>query len=335
MSTGNYTLVFRPKVTVEKNVTLHSSGVETGGTIVVVAAGTLGFEVQSAATTTTIPGVPGVGGGGGGGITRAVSNFTVLNETVKVSLKQGELETIYLIIDNTGDKTLKLSVDPGTLKNMVFPGEDIFTLKPKKTKKLLLDVIARKDLKPDLYAGKLTIKGDKVERTIPFYIEVESKKALFDVKIDVPERYKKVLPGEDLYFAVEIYNLGEIGLVDVDIDYIVKDSENNVVVRDSETLAVETKTSFLKKIHIPLSATAGKYILYVKVTYDDSVALASETFEVTEFFFPTVHPTILLVLIATLVLIMNYVRVRAEELGLRKKRRRRRKKHQRKRRIRR
>ncbi len=319
MSTGSYRLVFKPKVTVNENVSLNPNGVQTGGALVVIPAGILNFNVQEVTTTTIAPG-PGVGGGGGGA--KKVSNFTIMNDSVKVSLKQGEVKTVYVIVENTGEKTLKLWVDMGSLDNIVFPEEDSFVLKPGETEKLLLDVVARKDMEPDLYAGKLTIKSVGIQRSIPFYVEVESKEALFDVKVDIPDKYKKVLPGEDVYFIVSIYNLNRIGLVDVNVEYIVKDLENNVILTDGEVKAVETEVSFFKNIHIPLTAVPGKYVLYVKVTYDDSVAIASETFEVTEFYFPIIHPTILLAIITAIVLLFAYLRREKKKLKRRKKRRR-------------
>ena len=84
--------------------------------------------------------------------------------------------------------------------------------------------------------GKIIVKVDGIKKEILIAIEVETKKPLFDVKVEIPSRFLYIMPGEELFAKVEIFNLGQIGSVDVAIDYIIKDREGNEILSEHETV---------------------------------------------------------------------------------------------------
>ncbi|MEK9207806.1 MAG: hypothetical protein AAB922_04940, partial [Patescibacteria group bacterium] len=57
---------------------------------------------------------------------------------------------------------------------------------------------------------------------------------------------------------------------------------NNTITTFSDTVAVETQTSFTKTIPIPKNTALGRYILYVTVTYNGKIASSSVSFDVVE-----------------------------------------------------
>ena len=49
---------------------------------------------------------------------------------------------------------------------------------------------------------------------------------------------------------------------------------------ESESLAVQTQTSFIKKMTTPQNIKLGDYAFYVRATYDGKIATASDNFKI-------------------------------------------------------
>ena len=163
-----------------------------------------------------------------------------------------------------------------------------FDLEAGESKIIRVDFIARENipsglsLSPGVYIGKIIVSSNKINQEILVAIEVESKQALFDVKVSVPYKFTEIRPGEELLAEVKAFNLGRTGLVDVKVEYTIKDFNNNIVLEESETLAIETQTSFVKRFSMPSNTKYGDYVLYIKIIYVDSVATSSTIFKVVE-----------------------------------------------------
>jgi len=231
------------------------------------------------------------GGGGGGGGTGAVvkekiPDFTVDKDLIKVVLKQGETQKEFLEIENTGETELDITIDLENLRDFViFSGgvsEYSFKLKvgEKQIVQLIFDI--SKDQKPGIYPGKLIIKGDGLQTVVTTIIEIESEKPLFDIEVNILEEFKEVIAGEGLLAEITLYNPKGIRLADVDVEYIVKDIDGTIIINEHEAVAVETRTSFIKRFTIPSSLKPGSYIFYAKVTYNGVVGSSSSLFEVVE-----------------------------------------------------
>ncbi|MCK4552811.1 hypothetical protein KAT80_01260 [Candidatus Pacearchaeota archaeon] len=221
--------------------------------------------------------------GGGGGSTRIEAekkDFSVDRESIKISLKQGETKKETIKIKNIGKETIKINLENPKLEKFLKISETEFELKPKEEKIITLDFLAREDTIPNLYLGSILIKKATLEEKILIAIEVESREALFDIKTEIPRKFLYVLPGEDLLAEIELYNLGEMGKVDAHLEYIIKNEQEEVIISEQDTLAVETRTNFIKTFKIPKDTEFGKYIFYVKVTYEGKVASASAWFNV-------------------------------------------------------
>ena len=218
---------------------------------------------------------------GGGGISTKKS-FTLSIEEIKVSLKQGQVVTKNIIITNDGTQSLIFTIENPTLRDFLKISETSFELNSGESKTIILDIIIREDTFPNLYIGKLIIKADGLEKEILVAVEIESSDALFDVTLEIPKRYLEVLPGEEILGEIKLYNLGELGRIDVKVEYIIKDENNNVVTTASDTIAVETQTSFIKSVLIPKNAKYGRHMFYVRITYNSKVASASTFFEIVE-----------------------------------------------------
>jgi len=90
-----------------------------------------------------------------------------------------------------------------------------------------------------------------------------------------------IAPGEFLPISVKLVNFGGGRRVDVIITYQILDSEERIVVQETETVAVETTASYIKNIQIPYSLSSGRYIASSHIKYKDQEVPATSQFEFT------------------------------------------------------
>jgi hypothetical protein len=240
------------------------------------------FTVYSSEETPVgvIPPPPGGGGGGGGVISR--KGFILSEDEIKVKLKQGTFLTKQVVITNLENKNLNFILNVSRVDNLIKLSEYTFTLKPKEIKVITLDILAREDVIPDLYIGEIIFKTDDgLQKNILTAVEIESASPLFDVKVEIPQKFLYVMPGEEVYAKIDLYNLGEIEKeVDVSMEYRILDWKGNEILRQQETIAVNTKISYIKTFRIPEDVQFGRYAIYVRASYNERLASASAWFNV-------------------------------------------------------
>jgi len=234
------------------------------------------------------PEVPGGIGVGGGAIVSMIfpkaADFTIDKDIVKVTLIPGETDTKLLEISNTGKTELTITANIENLgRFLMFPGglsQFTFELSPDETTTLQLNFFALEEQEPGIYPGKINLTSDSIERIVTIVVEVESKKPIFDIKVEIPLRYKEIYPGEEVVGELTLYNLERVGLVDVGLEYGIKDTSGNIIISDIETLAVETQKTITRSFYIPLDVESGYYVFFAKIRYDDSIGVGSEIFRV-------------------------------------------------------
>jgi len=245
----------------------------SGGTLIFnVTEFTVYSSEETPAETVTSP------SRGGGG--RTITSFSISPEDIKVKLKQGETELRGITITNNGNKKLSISIENPKLEDFLKISEKSFDLNPKESKSIVLDIFAREETAPDLYIGKLIVRGGGIEKEILVVIEVESEKALLDVSSKIPDKYKYILPGEEVLAETSLYNLAGTKKIDVFVEYIIFNDNGKEILNQHETITVETSASFSRSFIIPEDAELGRYFLYVKTTYKGLVASASSEFNV-------------------------------------------------------
>ncbi|MBI2451567.1 hypothetical protein HYV50_00645 [Candidatus Pacearchaeota archaeon] len=245
--------------------------------IISYSSGTLtfnvtGFSIYSAEETPGVSLSPSGGGGGGGGTIGVVKSIgkelSIDKEEIKVSLKQGETKREQFIIENTGEDELKIWINTSSLNEFLVVKLTQFTLRPNEKIVVFVDFFAPETTNPDLYLGKIFVSSGEIKKEILVSLEVESKKPLFDVEVEILKKDLSFEPGEEIIANIKIFNLGEIGRVDVGVRYVIKDGEGNVIIEELKTTAVETQINFVKTITIPEDAKPGKYVFYTKVEYN-------------------------------------------------------------------
>lgn len=88
----------------------------------------------------------------------------------------------------------------------------------------------------------------------------------------------KFSSGDFLSFSLKLVNFGSISRQDVTITYQITDSQNNEVYVSSETVAVDTTASFVKRIPLPDSLKSGLYTLSANLIYPGQQQVATSKF---------------------------------------------------------
>lgn len=99
----------------------------------------------------------------------------------------------------------------------------------------------------------------------------------FNVEIELPDSYKNVNPGTDVWFTIELLNLANSQRVDVTLNYDIINSNGDSIIHNSKTVAIETQASFVADLKIPENAMPGDYDINVVVnsTLGESTAKAA------------------------------------------------------------
>ncbi|MEK6842163.1 MAG: hypothetical protein AABX91_03375 [Nanoarchaeota archaeon] len=221
------------------------------------------------------------GGGGSGGVVYSVTDlFTLDKNEIKVSLNPGQVKTENIIITNPGKEIITVKIE-NLITDFVMRGEDVILLNPGESKVIPLYIIVKAETIPNLYLGKIIISSGSTKREILLAVEVESAGILLDVRAEILKDYKQILPGGEVLTEMRLFNLGGSDeRKDVLIEYIIKDYENHEIVKETESLAIETQATFIKRIKLPQDAILGNYVLYVRAVYSGKVASASDNFEI-------------------------------------------------------
>lgn len=233
------------------------------------------FTIYSAEETPTEGPTP---SGGGGAIAKI--DFSTNPESIEVKLKQGDSIEKNIIITNDGERDLNITIRSPNLENFIKISETNFILTKGETKTITLNIITKSDTIPDLYIGILVIESKELKKELVVAIEVVSKDILFDVGLEIPPKYLYIEAGENISATISIYNLGNTGGVNVELHTTILNSRGEKIIEESETVAVETKISFIRFFKLPEDIEDGRYVLYTRVIYDGKTASASAWFNI-------------------------------------------------------
>ena len=225
--------------------------------------------------------------------TRQISLYNEINETIKTSLSVMGLED-YLIIKNKS-----------------------FDLAPGKKKNVDVRIVAPEE--PGIYTGKIIVRGVK-RQEILVTLNVHTEELLFDIRVVIPDNFKKLAFGEKLQAQTTLIPMGDNIRLDVILNYLIKDFEGRTFLTESETMLIDEQKTFVKKFPTQNLPT-GNYILGLELEYPNGVATSSSHFEVVERALPTLidYRFILLVFgIGILVLIIIILLITRKHKNIKK-----------------
>lgn len=233
-------------------------------------------------------GSSGGGGGGGGTTTKPATQpmpekFDIDFSTASsgtLEAKQGEIKTFTF----NSQVTHKITVSEviGNSAKIIIESEPlILILNVGETKQIDINKDNINDFEINLLSiigGKAKFSLNKLEGAeIVAREEVAKKEALFDVKISIVNLFNIVKSGREVIAKIEVFNINNIGQVDVKVDYYLTSKGNNQtkLAEGSDTLAVEAVTSFVRSLIVPYDAKDGKYMFNINLKYKDSIMASS------------------------------------------------------------
>ena len=184
---------------------------------------------------------------------------------VKILVNGGSLKSFL-----KKDAISKFTINSSTVK---------VTLNPYENRVLDINIFADK---PGLYVGNLILRSDTIEKLIPVTIEIQSKRVLLNINLDIPEEFKEVLKGDKLKAQITMFKTLDKELVKVKVNYMIKDINGNDVLTESEYTVIGDQNSFVKEFDLPDTIKEGAYVLGAEVLYKDSFSVSSDSFNVKE-----------------------------------------------------
>jgi len=226
----------------------------------------------------------------------AETMFSLRTNLTNVQVNPGEEKNYGLWITNNIKYGITASVSVlGTGSNFINLEDKMVSIKEQSEKLVALYVKIPENTEPGVYTGDIIVTAEEKTQSLPFTITVSTRGSAY-IDVVVEAMTKRVGLNDTAKFHVMLYNLGFWKILDLNLDYLIKDFKTEkIMYRESETRSIQTSESFVK--NIPLSSinlTAGHYLFEINVKYDSRVVSATDDFEVIISFWTTENITILM-----------------------------------------
>ncbi len=225
------------------------------------------------------------------------------NLTKSFSIINQNLNKLYAVLESKSDFISPLSTE--------------IEVEPNSQKSFDLLILASDN---NLQTGSITIYGGKKEKIIPVIVTQNIENSNIGLSLDISTKFRKLVPGQELAGDLTIVNLNKTKL-DLEVEYVVKDLQNNEIVKTAEQLSVEREVKKTKKIGLPSFIGDGDYLLGVIVKVNGVVIESTAEFfsiskdgdvETSNQYAPSnlqVLVSIIIVILVSILLYMNYGRL--------------------------
>lgn len=240
-----------------------------------------GGEISVGGEDSFLTGIPPeeeeVSGGGGGGRNK-IYNFELNKGFFSVKMKKGENYQQEILVTNTGTEDLVINISILISKDFVFVESKSFLLKKGETKTIKFDMYVSEKENSEVYIGKIIFNYADIDRIVNFVLDVQDKVPLFDIKTTILKKY--VFPGGKVKANIFILNLGDLKNIDVELEYHVRDFDNNTYSSKKESFKINDSFEGEIFLETPKDIKIGDYIFYSKVSYKDITANSYDTFSI-------------------------------------------------------
>ncbi|MBT7568186.1 hypothetical protein HN630_04745, partial [archaeon] len=247
-------------------------------------------------------------GGGGGSVPAKLSGVEVDPAEFNIKKVVGIFDKREVTLSNTGEEELEIMPLLVGLEGIVGFDNNNFTIAAGKSEVFEFDVNVPEEV--GIYVGKLVFKAGYKILEVPFVLNANPEKSLFDIGVDIPDEYKRIDEGEKLKVQITLLQAALQEQMDVTLDYVIKDYDGGVYLRESETVAVFAQKSFTKEFQVH-EFPEGKYIIGATVTYPDGsaelVATASSQFDINQEFFSVNLDYVVIAILVAVILIFVFL----------------------------
>ena len=243
-------------------------------------SGTCQASCPSGATTSAGGGGGGGSGGRGGGRHETIEwphpSFSASTRSITFTLVLGASDKKQISVTNTGNTDLDLSIAvSGEAASLLSSDSRLFIAEGGSAQ---ITLQATSGTQPGASVGKVTISSGEVSKEVPVSIEVKIADVIFDVGLDLSR--PEIQQGKNLQTQITLFNLKEKE-TDVQVTYLIKDLDGNVLFQSDQSLKVQKQLSYRKEYNTQ-NLPGGTYVAIVEVLYKNGFAVSSQTFTITE-----------------------------------------------------
>jgi hypothetical protein len=189
--------------------------------------------------------------------------------------------TVYLDIYGTNHVTGNTKIDANgnwewQANVPIQPGTYIFNVRA-------LDPDTREELAKDSMLFEVVLSKNEIPEkvTLNNTPQLDNNGNLFDVRVSIPFTSKTIKPGEELPADIRLVNIGTpTKAVDVEVQYTIRNQDDDIVSEQSETVAVKKELTYSKSFFTSSSLPDGNYKLTVAIPSRDLIATASDIFKI-------------------------------------------------------
>lgn len=167
------------------------------------------------------------------------------------------------------------------LEDFATIGDEEFTLEAGESRDIR---IYFKDLKEEIgvYPGKLTIKTRTLKKEIPIILNIEDENSIFLISQTSIPKYSNVYPGGKFGIEIKIFNLQAHTLRNIEVEYFVKNLDDDLLIEDSEDLIIGESFGTTKIIDIPKDIPYGDYVFITSVEYGGTKSATGHLFKISK-----------------------------------------------------
>ena len=134
----------------------------------------------------------------------------------------------------------------------------------------------------DVHVGFLVVGGLESTKKIPIVLNIKNSDNLFSINQDILPNYREHYPGGEFGMKIEIFDLGISDLREINIKYLIKSMEEEVVYEEEESRTIKESEDFEKIVSIPENLVYGDYVFITMIDYKGIKSTSSYLFSISE-----------------------------------------------------
>ncbi|MFA5174583.1 MAG: hypothetical protein WC438_05375 [Candidatus Pacearchaeota archaeon] len=205
-----------------------------------------------------------------------IEEYSIDTIFIKTQLteKGNAISDINLKSNVAGDYSIKIT----GMDNLASIDESMFSLNSEENKKISIYFNAQ-DYLPGIYLGELEINSKNQIKKIPIIVEIQSETVLFDSNLNLFPK-TGIIPGSSLSAEIKIFDLANVGISNLKLNYFIKDFNENIIDFGEEEIVINGNLPLTKSFNLPYTLKQEDYVFGVIVKYDGSVGTSSVLFNV-------------------------------------------------------
>jgi len=256
----------------------------------------------------------GGGGGGGGGVVVPVTKDyeLILNpSSLRIQMQKGEYYQKQIIVTNNGTQDLLINISLTNLEEFIILEKEFFTLNMGESETIKFNVFAPSEKNADIYLGKINFNSPYVSKFANVVLNIKEPAPLFDIKTIVLKRF--LLPEDIIEADVEIINLGALRNISVDLEYSIKNFNDEIIISNEKSFIIDEFFSDRLSFELPKDILMGEYIFYSRVSYGDRGASSYDSFFIEKLSLLILVVLIIFIFVIMVILVIIIIKKRKKE----------------------